>query len=160
MQADILTQLVRMLVVLHEHGLSTATTFPLRYSSLFIMAAAPGQRLEVRWAPWEAPAVSTSFLWLADGMCVPPEAAAEGEGEGDAQKADVWRAAAIVVTTLAAPWLSSGDRKPTTWEMLAGLQTRLPSHLAIVLKVCAPFFTCARSLGFVCMAVVVGSGGC
>lgn len=146
MQAEILTQLIRMLVILHDHGLTTSATFPLRYSALYVSPAAAGGRLGVRWAPWEAPGASGSFMWLADGMCVPPEtavahsAAAVGDAaEGvDLQKADVWRAAAVVVTTLAAPWLSNGDRKPNTWEMLAGLQGRLPSHLAIVLKVRAP----------------------
>lgn len=145
-QAEILTQLIRMLVILHNHGLTTSATFPLRYSSLYVSLAAAGDRLGVRWAPWEAPDATGSFMWLADGMCVPPETAAapsaavagEAAEDVDLQKADVWRAAAVVVTTLAAPWLSNGDRKASAWEMLAGLQGRLPSHLAIVLKVRSP----------------------
>eukprot|EP00892_Ulva_mutabilis_P011090 jgi/Ulvmu1/8353/UM042_0059.1 len=139
---EVMRQLTRMLVLLHDHGLSTSATAPLCYSSVYIVPGSSPAHLSVRWAPWGAAATSSSAVQQADGLCVPPEnsvvVAAEGEeaAAADVQKGDVWRAAAVALATLAANWLVDGERKPTIRELLSGLQGRVSSHLVIVLNGC------------------------
>lgn len=168
LQVEVFRQLARLLVLLHEHGMSTSSTAPLCYSSVWVVPGASAGQLAVRWAPWEAPPGSTSFIWQADGLCLPPESASAESADGaDPQKGDVWRAAAVAVVTLAANWLEGGDRKPTIRDMLCGLQGRIPSHLVIVLKVplCrraspAPFQGrgCCVPCAVCCVPCVLGGG--
>lgn len=143
-QVDILRQLAVLLAALHGHGFTLSDLCPFCYSTIFLLAEQDSQTVRVKLSMTAAPADGSdpAHICRADALCVPPEEARGGPKAGPyGAAADVWRAAAAALMTLAAhrlPAVFDGRSGSHKSDVLRHLCADAPCDLFSILQACAP----------------------